>query len=181
MSKQVEGSENEVQNQNNFSPKNVEEGSSGTSRHSSLRRRITTSVAANNSEDKFLSVSYELYDSELWNQRKIDIKNEAGSLSHQNRSHLLLNLAIFGIGVVVASAGFFIAWSSEKIQSWYVQYLGPDGIHSDVSATLYGRYLGFSLLFSLLSFLPIACFRPVAAGSGISEAKAVLNGKFKMK
>lgn len=82
--------------------------------------------------------------------------------------------AHFWVGIVTAIVKFFIVWLADHLSSWYVSLLSPDGIH--VTAKVYGRYLGFSLLFSLLALLPVALLRPVAAGSGVAEAKAVLNG-----
>lgn len=130
------------------------------------------------------TVSYELYDSAFWNARKLSIQNSTtttnnnggGAMEHEKKCKFLLRSSIFGVGFVTASVGYFVAWSSEHLAASYKQYLGPDGVNSDMTSKVYGRYLGWSLLFAILSFLPVAFVRPVASGSGIAEAKAVLNG-----
>jgi len=124
------------------------------------------------------TVSYETYDSKLWSARKLSIKSAVGTYYHQNKCKLFLRSSIFGIGFVTASIGYFISWASEKVSNTYLQYnLGDNGvIENDMTVQVYGNYLGWSILFAILAFIPVAFIRPVAAGSGIAEAKAVLNG-----
>jgi len=117
------------------------------------------------------TVSYELYDSKFWNARKLSIQHAVGTYVHQNKCILFLRSSIFGIGFVTASVGFFISWCCEKLSQFALV-----GVNVDMDKNVYGNYLGWSILFALLAFIPIAFIRPVASGSGIAEAKAVLNG-----
>ena len=157
-----------------------------------VRAALATLVAAGGPSPQMRTVSYELYDSEVWNRRKVDIQRREGGdgddgtahgahnagESHQRRRRNILRLAVFGIGLVTASVGYVVARASEFLAGSYLPYLGTDdiGADSDMTGAVYGKYLGFSLLFALASFVPVALIRPVAAGSGIAEAKAVLNG-----
>ena len=130
-------------------------------------------ILQNSKKAPMRTLSYELYDSEFWNARKVSIKNKVGTILHQHKCHLLLNTSIFGIGFVTALVGFFISWSSEKL---FMSVFDNEAYRYDMNKNVYVKYLGWSVLFAVLAFVPVAFIRPVAAGSGIAEAKAVLNG-----
>ena len=130
-----------------------------------------TTLNSTASKAPMRTVSYELYDSKFWNARKTSIQNAVGTYVHQNKCILFLRSSIFGIGFVTASVGFFISWCCEKLSQFALV-----GVNVDMDKNVYGNYLGWSILFTLLAFIPIAFIRPVASGSGIAEAKAVLNG-----
>eukprot|EP00804_Cyclotella_cryptica_P013351 CCRYP_005129-RA/>CCRYP_005129-RA protein AED:0.01 eAED:0.01 QI:164/1/1/1/1/1/2/303/890 len=166
-----------------------QEGVSLSSKHSiidgSLQRRryFVRSDIKPNKSGIMKTVSYEYYDNELWNERKRSFQKQTsngrkcfdGPL-HQQKCNRLRRVIIFGIGIVAAISTFFVVWLAHHLTSWSVSLLSPDGVNADMSLQVYSRYLGFSLLFSLLAVAPVALLRPVAAGSGIAEAKAVLNG-----
>ena len=130
-----------------------------------------TTLNSTASKAPMRTVSYELYDSKFCNARKTSIQIAVGTYYHQNKCVLFLRSSIFGIGFVTASIGFFIAWCCDKLSQFALV-----GVNVDMDKNVYGNYLGWSILFALLAFIPIAFIRPVASGSGISEAKAVLNG-----
>ena len=145
------------------------------------------------------TVSYERYDTELWNERKAQIVAKergrtrqsssstrkicfantkgsgGGGSAHQRQCQIWLRLTVFGIGFATSCIGYFIIYTSEKLAESLVPYLGLNG-EFQPNPWSYARYVGFSVLFALMALLPIALIRPVAAGSGIAEAKAVLNG-----
>ena len=142
------------------------------------------------------TVSYERYDTELWNERKTQIaakererarqrkrrticfanaKSAGDGSAHQRHCQIWLRLVVFGIGFVMSCIGYFIIYMSERLAKSLEPYFGLNG-EAQPSPSSYGRYVGFSVLFAILALLPIAFIRPVAAGSGIAEAKAVLNG-----
>ena len=145
------------------------------------------------------TVSYERFDTELWNERKEQIVAKerertrqsssssrkiclantkgggGGGSAHQRQCQIWLRLTVFGIGFATSCIGYFIIYASEKLAESLVPYLGLNG-EFQPNPWSYARYFGFSILFAILALLPIALIRPVAAGSGIAEAKAVLNG-----
>eukprot|EP00567_Pseudictyota_dubia_P004614 CAMPEP_0197440956 /NCGR_PEP_ID=MMETSP1175-20131217/7327_1 /TAXON_ID=1003142 /ORGANISM="Triceratium dubium, Strain CCMP147" /LENGTH=857 /DNA_ID=CAMNT_0042971151 /DNA_START=81 /DNA_END=2654 /DNA_ORIENTATION=+ len=146
------------------------------------------------------TVSYEPFDSEIWNQHKADIidkEKEAGAKAqskrqssnylsrrfhrnvgegraHQRQQTNWLRLTIIGIGFVTSAIGFLIIYLADNLTNSYQSYIGITSGES--GATTYWSFLAFSLCFALVAALPIVFVRPVAAGSGIAEAKAVLNG-----
>ena len=88
-------------------------------------------------------------------------------------------ILLASIGFIMSVVGFGVAVSAEKLLEQKLNFVLMPGQFntSDGAPTALGFviFFLFNLLFAFLAFLPTA-FRPMSAGSGIAEAKAVLNG-----
>mmetsp|Transcript_14649 Transcript_14649/g.21648 ORF Transcript_14649/g.21648 Transcript_14649/m.21648 type:complete len:886 (+) Transcript_14649:72-2729(+) len=141
----------------------------------------------------YKSSNREIVDTPVWNRRKQALmeknmsemkttkkgRSSKSSLDHtkivkhlSQPQRLFTRLLIVGIGAVMAVAGFMISKSAEKILETKIGYA--------IQAYEMGRsgllvHVCLSGLLGFMAFLPVAA-RPVSAGSGIAEAKAVLNG-----
>lgn len=96
--------------------------------------------------------------------------------SNLRNMKFLARLSLVGIGVAVAAVGFVVNVASETLLDLKLRYaLGEKANESLVDWDSFWKWVIPSILAALLAFVPVA-IRPVAAGSGIAEAKAVLNG-----
>ena len=96
--------------------------------------------------------------------------------SNLRNMKFLARLSLVGICVAVAAVGFVVNVASESLLDVKLRYaLGEKANESLVDWDSFWRWVVPSILAALLAYVPVA-IRPVAAGSGIAEAKAVLNG-----
>jgi Voltage gated chloride channel len=96
----------------------------------------------------------------------------------QQDTRILTRIVLIVLGISVSLLSKAVGESMNALLYWKLSYVTTSGSHYDNGDSPprgFGTFLGFNLLFVTLAFLPIL-YRPVAAGSGIAEAKAVLNG-----
>ena len=108
--------------------------------------------------------------------------NEQRKRRNFGRSNLrnmkfLSRLSLVGIGVAVATIGFLINLMADVLLELKLRFaLGNEEEEAYVvGKSMFWRWVLPSVAAALLACVPVA-IRPVAAGSGIAEAKAVLNG-----
>jgi len=103
-------------------------------------------------------------------------KRRAYGRSNLRNMKFLSRLSLVGIGISVAFVGFVVNLASEVLLDLKLRYALGEKTHETLADdSAFFRWIVPSILAACLAFVPIA-IRPVAAGSGIAEAKAVLNG-----
>ena len=97
--------------------------------------------------------------------------------SNLRNMKFLSRLSLVGIGVAVATIGFLINLTADVLLDLKLRFaLGDEADEAHVvGKAMFWRWVLPSIAAALLACVPVA-IRPVAAGSGIAEAKAVLNG-----
>lgn len=104
------------------------------------------------------------------------LKRRQFGRSNLRNMKFLSRLSLVGIGVAVAAFGFVVNVASESLLDVKLRYaLGERAHETLVDWDAFWKWVIPSILAALLATVPVA-IRPVAAGSGIAEAKAVLNG-----
>lgn len=100
--------------------------------------------------------------------------------TYQMDTQFVTRCVLIAIGFTMSVVGFAVAVGANKLLLAKIEYsLQPtidSEVHTEPFVTGYTRFVLLNLLFGLLACLPVAYYRPVSAGSGIAEAKAILNG-----
>jgi hypothetical protein len=165
-----------------------------------LRRRRRENLELNHGNASrgaaYTDVSYKMLDTPVWHnyslsffkqglrQRPITFIRQLFSCQiprRQNKgnpmrnfqldSQLVTRIVLFSIGVLMSVVGFIISEGSDKLLELKIDFARRNG--DDLQG--FGIFISLNLLFGVVAFLPVA-YRPMSAGSGIAEAKAVLNG-----
>ena len=96
-------------------------------------------------------------------------KNPIGA--YQQEVLYLRRFVLIVLGLVVALVVLCIRKAFGALLETKLEFV----IDLERSGTAFGSFLGFNLLFASIAVLPVL-YRPVSGGSGIAEAKAILNG-----
>jgi len=130
----------------------------------------------NTVETKYSSVNRILIDSPIWNRRKVELmesRKKRNKYNFLSFNYFSTTYLIIFIAIAMAVLGFFVAQSAERLVEIKLDFAEK----MDKRYPGYGSvtYIFISCLLAFGAFIPVA-YRPVSAGSGIAEAKAVLNG-----
>lgn len=99
---------------------------------------------------------------------------------HRRSKNLHRWVLLGAVGAGVGCSAFFIAWASLTLQQ--LKFSAVDALIVQEQSGVVGHgaavcaFMTISTAYALLAALPTAFLAPEAAGSGISEVKAVLNG-----
>ncbi|CAB9509901.1 Chloride transport protein 6 (Partial), partial [Seminavis robusta] len=157
---------------------------------SRLRRHHQTVLEGNNTTcntNKYASRSYKSHESPVWHHftlktrakpsrlRRFLACGKGAYISAVRDARLMMRVMIAAIGILMSVVGFGILRSSEKLLEWKLDQSTELLEENNNKYSSFGFFIGMNILFGFLAALPVL-FRPLSAGSGIAEAKAVLNG-----
>jgi len=139
------------------------------------------------------SVSYKMLDTPIWHHQTMLLNHRKRSerrftelrkwftcrgrqkedpiSAFRRDTQWVTRIVLIVIGFLSSCVGFCVSIGSDKLLEAKINFTTNavgDPAH-------FGEFIGFNLAFAFIAFLPVA-YRPVSAGSGIAEAKAVLNG-----
>ena len=84
-------------------------------------------------------------------------------------------MVVVAIGVIMSVVSLCVSYASESLLDVKISWALRQSAKGSQLGTGFAIFLGMNLLFAVCAFLPVA-YRVNSAGSGIAEAKAVLNG-----
>eukprot|EP00588_Corethron_pennatum_P017056 CAMPEP_0194305452 /NCGR_PEP_ID=MMETSP0171-20130528/2886_1 /TAXON_ID=218684 /ORGANISM="Corethron pennatum, Strain L29A3" /LENGTH=910 /DNA_ID=CAMNT_0039056993 /DNA_START=47 /DNA_END=2779 /DNA_ORIENTATION=+ len=139
----------------------------------------------------YKSVDREQIDTAVWQQRKVELiklksqERESDKRYEYKYDHAAIaaleteawridRVLVVGIGFFMALTGVAISRTADSFLEMKID-AALDRLELNGFTSGMAFHVGVSALFALGAFLPVG-FRPVAAGSGIAEAKAILNG-----
>jgi len=165
-----------------------------------LRRRrfsLSQNRIVPRSDVPYQTVSYKKVDTPVWHEKELEIHDDCVAKAkkerawvrrgtrcfglrqthgthdpmhlYHKRSRYMLRFVLVGIGLLCSILAWGIIEASERLLNAKLNFVDK---HTDRAFVV---FVFLNLLFAFLSFVPVA-FQPVSGGSGIAEAKAVLNG-----
>ena len=116
------------------------------------------------------TVSYEPLDTPVWHKRSLAISREK-----VRWTRWVSRMVVVAIGVIMSVVSLCVSYASESLLDVKISWALRQSAKGSQLGTGFAIFLGMNLLFAVCAFLPVA-YRVNSAGSGIAEAKAVLNG-----